>query len=268
MVRTFKDVAECIPRERLETVAKADEVLCENVCDAGGLRVVHPDLAPLHGCAKFREKHATLAFEILVHPGVQRIGVVADIHRRLEHVFGVQVVRCPVRVSVQVNDIEIAFAVGLFGFTDDAQELCHPVFAIHEAGALLLHLVRTEERSVQNDARVNRFHRTGVFDKACGILPCRKRTGFFPFTVKFVADLPLLDVVFFDFIGIVDPSGGFLGRACTCVYANDGVLSLFRELFDISHELFEMPLDACPVGAWLVAIAGGHREEFVIVPGE
>ena len=256
MVRTFKDVAECIPRESLESVAKADEVLCENVCDAGGLRVVHPDLAPLHGRAEFREKHATLAFEILVHPGVQRIGVVADIHRCLEHVFGVQVVRCPVRISVQVNDIEIAFAVSLFGFTDDAQKFGHPVFPIVEACTLLLHFVRAEERTVQNDARINSLHCAGVLDETCGILPCRKRTGFFPFTVKLVADLPLLDVVFFDFIGIVDPSGGFLGRACTCVYANDGVLSLFRELFDVGHELFEMPLDVRPVGARFVAVAG------------
>ena len=268
MVRAFEDVAEGVPRESLESVAKADKVLCENVCHAGGLRVVHPDLAPLHGRTEFREKHAALAFEILVHPGIQRIGVVADIEACLEHVCGVQIFGCPVRISVQINDIKVAFAIGLFGFTDDAQKFGHPVFAIHETGALLLHFVRTEERTVQNDARINGLHRSGILDKTSGILPCRKRTGFFPFAVKFVANLPLLDVVLFDFVGVVDPGGGFLGGACTCVDADNGVLSSFREFFDVGHEFFEMPLDACPVGARLVAIARGHCEELVIVSGE
>ena len=44
VVWTFKHVAKRVPRKCLETVAKADGVLCKNVCHASGLRVVHPDL--------------------------------------------------------------------------------------------------------------------------------------------------------------------------------------------------------------------------------
>ena len=128
--------------------------------------------------------------------------------------------------------------------------------------------MRAEKRTVQDDARVNGLHGACVFDKACCVLPCRKRTGFFPFAIQLVTDLPLLDVVLFDFVGVLDPSGGFFGGACARVYADNGVLSSFREFFDVGHEFFEMPLDACPVGARLVAIARGHREELVIVSGE
>ena len=68
----------------------------------------------------------------------------SDIEARLEHVCGIQVVRCPVRISVQVNDVEIALAIGFFCFTNDAQKFSHPVFAIIEASAFLQHLVRAE----------------------------------------------------------------------------------------------------------------------------
>ena len=195
-----------------------------------------------------------------------------NIEARFEHVCCIQVVRRPVRISVQVNDIEIAFAIGLFGFTDDTQEFCHPVFAIHETCAFLLHLVCAEKRAVQNDARINSLHGAGVFDKACGILPCRERTGFFPFAIEFVADLPLLDVVLFDFVCVAHPGRGFLRGSSACVDANDGLSFLtidkFWELVDVGHEFFEMPFDVGPVGARLVAVARGHREELVIVPGE
>ena len=137
MVRAFKDIAESVPRERLETVSKADCILCKDVCHAGRLWVVHPNLRPLHGRAKFREEYAALAFEVLVHPCIERVCVLSDFKACLEHVLGVQVFGCPVRISVQVNDIEVSFAIGLFGFADNAQEFCHPVFAIVEACAFL-----------------------------------------------------------------------------------------------------------------------------------
>ena len=125
---------------------------------------------------------------------------------------------------------------------------------------------------MQDDTWINGLHGASVFDKARCILPCRERTGFFPFAVEFVADLPLLDVVFFDFVGVAHPGGCFLRGSSACVDANDGLSFLtidkFRELVDVGHEFFEMPLDVCPVGARLVAVASGHRKKLVVVPGE
>ena len=241
-------------------------MLSENACHGGGLRVIHKQAKALHASAKFREEHAAFTFEVAFHPHIQRIHIRAHVEHGLEHFSGLRFVRSPVRIIVQVNHIEVTLAIFLFSLAHDAQEFFHPVLAIKNTGALLHHLMRTQERSVQNDGRIHRLHGACVFQEAGGVMPCRNRAGFFPFAIEFVTDFPLFDIVTLDLVGVAHPGGSFLCSTRACIHANHGLC--IRERLDVLHEFFEVPLDVGPVGASLVAIASRHSVELVVVTAE
>ena len=263
IVRALEQVAERIPREHLQAVTKTHRVLGKDARHRGRLRVIHEQAESLHARAEFREEHAAFTFEVALHPHIKSVHVRAHVKHRLEHLGGFRLVGRPVRVIMQVHHVEVALAILLFGLTHNAQEFFHPVLAIKQACALLLHLVRAEQRTMQDNRRIHGLHRAGVFQVTCRIMPCRNRAGFFPLAVKFVTDLPLPDVVAFYFVCISHPGGSFLRSSRARVHANHGLR--VRERLDILHELLEIPLDVGPVRAGLVAIARRHRVELVVV---
>ena len=241
-------------------------MLSKDACHGSGLRIIHQQAKALHAGTEFREEYAAFTFEMAFHPHIERIHIRAHIEHGLEHFGRLRFVGRPVRVIVQVHHVEVTLAVFLFGLAHNAQEFFHPVLAIKNTGALLHHLMRTQKRSVQNDGRIHRLHGACVFQEAGSVMPCRNRTGFFPFAIEFVTNFPLLDIVALDLVGVAHPSSRLLCSTRACIHANHGLC--IRERLDVLHEFFEVPLDVSPVGASLVAVTGRHGVELVVITAE